>query len=62
MTTSARAVRTNGFTKPIGESDGTHRADRGVRPYKTLYVAAVGCTNLQLHLAREGQAPPLHYD
>ena len=50
------------FTKRCGEFAITQRADRVVRPYKTLCAVAVRCAGLQLRPAREGQASPLHYD
>ena len=42
------------FMKPNGESDGTQRADRVVRPYKALCECAGVHMNLRVHPARAG--------
>ena len=71
----SRAVGTCGFMKPIGEHDGAlregqspsptasrvvRRAGRcGHRPLQTVYVVALDCANLSLHLAGGQSRPPL---
>ena len=48
MPTSTRAVGTSVFTIRRGKFAIAQRADRGVRPYRTLYVCADGVCNFAI--------------
>ena len=50
------------FTIRCGKFAVAQRADRGVRPYRTVCVVADGACDFAIAHRRAGQAPPLHYD